>query len=260
MDHRQRLLPDRGRRRRRPRDRLRAARRGRGGCPGDLHPRRLHLRPLDLPTRPVLSKGHRASDGWRRRHDPRPLQPGSRARVEPRPPARLLAPRRRLLRPRSRYDRPVHGHRARGRPDSARHLQDRIPRVQVRLQPLVLHGGHTRSGRRGYEAAGPRRVPVRPHVRAHHPAPPPAVRRHHDRRRRLRCHRRRARRPHRHAQPARRSRRPRGARTGAHAHSRPQPLARSRERGSPGPGLVPALRPRRDRARPPGRAPDPGGR
>ena len=211
MDHRQRLLPDRGRRRRRPRDRLRAARRGRGGCPGDLHPRRLHLRPLDLPTRPVLSKGHRASDGWRRRHDPRPLQPGSSARVEPRPPARLLAPRRRLLRPRSRYDRPVHGHRARGRPDSARHLQDRIPRVQVRLQPLVLHGGHTRSGRRGYEAAGPRRVPVRPHVRAHHPAPPPAVRRHHDRRRRLRCHRRRARRPHRHAQPARRSRRPRGS-------------------------------------------------
>ncbi len=94
----------------------------------------------------------------------------------------LLAPRRRLLRPHPRHDRSVHSHGARERPDPARHLQDRVPRIQVGFQPLVLHGRHPGCGRHGHEDPGPRRVPVRPHVHARHPAPPPPLRRGHDRR------------------------------------------------------------------------------
>ena len=91
-----------------------------------------------------------------------------------------LAPRRRLLRPDPRHDRPVHGHGQGGRPQPARHLQDRVPRIQVGFQPLVLDGRHPGCGRHGHEDPGPGRVPVRPHVHARHPAPPPPLRRGHD--------------------------------------------------------------------------------
>ena len=226
MDHRQRLLPHRGRRRGWPRKCLRAARRRRCGRSGRLHPRRLRLGPLDLADRSVLSEGHRARHRGRNRYDPRALQPGSGPRVEPRPPADLLAPRRGLIRPHPRIDRPVHGHRARQRPDPARHLQDRVPRVQVRFQPLVLHGGYARRGRHGHKVAGPGRVPVRPDVHARHPASPPALRCGHDRRGCLGRHRRLPCRPDRDAHNARRCGGPRRAGTRSEPDPRPHPRPR----------------------------------